>query len=67
MDAVHWVDPERRPKRIPPTGLLGEPLDMESRAIMTEDEVNGLPEQMDVARLMLKLYGVEESAEVSSI
>ena len=43
-----------------PTGLLGKPLDLESRAIMSEDEVNGLPEQMDVARLMLKLYGVEE-------
>ena len=42
------------------TGIVGNPLDMESRAIMTQDEVEGLPEQMDVARLMLKLYGVEE-------
>ena len=43
---------------IRPTGLVGEALDMESRSIMTEDEVEGLPEQRDVARLMLKLYGV---------
>ena len=41
-------------------GLLGDPLDMESRKLMTEAEVEGLPEQRDVARLMLNLFGLSE-------
>ena len=41
-------------------GLLGNPLDMESRKLMTEAEVEGLPEQRDVARLMLNLFGLSE-------
>ena len=41
-------------------GMMGEPLDMESRELMREEEVEGLPEQCDVARLMLLAFGVNE-------
>ncbi|HBK81749.1 MAG TPA: hypothetical protein DDZ83_19105 [Nitrospinae bacterium] len=45
---------------IRPAGLVGDLLDMEGRALMTQEEIEGLPEQTDVAHLLLKMYGVEE-------
>ncbi len=38
-------------------GLIGEPLNLLSRELPTEREVDGLPEHRDVAPLMLRLFG----------
>ena len=39
-------------------GWYGEPLDLDSDQLLTEEQVAGLPEHMDVAPLMLELFRV---------
>ena len=43
---------------IKPLGWYGEPLDLDSNELITEEEVAHLPEHKDVAPLMLQLLGV---------
>jgi predicted AlkP superfamily pyrophosphatase or phosphodiesterase len=38
-------------------GFIGEPLNLLSEDLLTEEEVRGLPEHRDVAPLMLRLFG----------
>lgn len=39
-------------------GLVGEPLNLDSDELLTEEQVANIPEHRDVAELMLKLFGV---------
>jgi len=39
-------------------GFMGEPLDLDSDELLTEEQVANIPEHRDVATLMLKLFGV---------
>ena len=43
----------------------GEPLDLDSDKLLTEEEIVGIPEHKDVAPLMLELFGVPLPAAVT--
>lgn len=41
-------------------GMIGVPLDLESNALLTEEEIQGLPEHADIAPLMRHLFGLPQ-------
>jgi hypothetical protein len=45
---------------IKPLGMIGKPLDLESNNLLTDEEIQGLPEHADVAPLMRHLFGLPQ-------
>jgi hypothetical protein len=41
-------------------GMIGDPLDLESYELLTEEEIQGLPEHADIAPLMRHLFGLPQ-------